>query len=299
MKRTAKKDKLRRHLNLDQLESFVALADCKGVTAAAKRLERAQPTVSQHIQRLEAQLERTLVLRSRTGTTLTSDGTRLLPLARGLLRLNEQFSTRQEHPPVRLGACSNIGVYLLPQLLIDFRGSGETLPHVCIANNPEVVRQLMAAELDIALVEWWDERPGFESRVWRHEPVVAVLPGDHPLTAHHRISLDQLRRVPILGGEPGTGTGRLLRTYMRKGKPIEVAMSLGSTEAVKRAVSAGLGASLVLQLSVAEFATGKLAPVAVRPLTPALRKPLHLVWRAELSINNPLLTYLASTIAEH
>lgn len=289
MKRAAK---YRRHLNLDHLESFVALADCQGVTAAAKRLKRSQPTVSQHLQRLETQLHRQLVTRSRTGATLTHEGLRLLPFARRLLHLNEQFSGTPEHGALRLGACSNVGVYLLPELLIEFRRRGHILPDVSIAGNPEVVRRVTAAELDVALIEWWVEQAGFESRIWRYEPLVVILPSDHPLTAQDQVSLSQLRHVPILGGESGTGTGRLLRACLPANSPIDVTMNLGSTEAVKRAVCAGLGASIVLQLTVAEYATKQRAALAVRPLLPALRKPLHLVWRSELSMENPLLSYL-------
>lgn len=294
MKRTTKQ---RRHLNLDHLESFVALADCQGVTAAAKRLKRSQPTVSQHLQRLEIQLHRRLITRSRAGAALTHEGLRLLPFARRLLHLNDQFSENPERGALRLGACSNVGVYLLPELLIEFRRRGHVLPDVSIAGNPEIVRRFTAAELDVVLLEWWVERAGFESCIWRNEPIVAILPGDHPLTAHDRLSLSQLRQVPILGGEPGTGTGRLLRDWLRGKKPIDVTMNLGSTEAVKRAVCAGLGVSLVLQLTVAEYATQQHPALAVRPLLPALRKPLHLVWRSELSMQHPLLSYLGGGTA--
>lgn len=288
----------RRHLNLDHLESFVALAESQSVTAAARRLRRSQPAVSQHLQRLEERLERTLITRSRRGAALTEAGLRLLPLARGLLRLNEQLAHEPDLGPLRLGACSNIGVYLLPHALAELRRLGHPLPEVSIASNPEIVRRLDAAEIDVALTEWWEHRPGFEARAWRDEPIVAILPHDHPLAARERIGLDDLRSVPVIGGEPGTGTGRLLRTCLRGRRPIETAMNLGSTEAVKRAVAAGLGASLVLQLSVAEHLVQPHSPLAVRELDPPLRKPLHVVWRAEISATHPLIELLMGMTAQ-
>lgn len=143
-------------------------------------------------------------------------------------------------------------------------------------------------------MEWWTARPGLITRVWREEPVVAILPPQHPLARRQTISLDELRWEALLGGETGTGTGRLLRTALRTDPRLEVRMTLGSTEAVKRAVAAGLGISVVLRLSVVEHLTGCASGLAVRPLAPALCKPLHLVWRAELPDAVQLAGWLAS-----
>jgi LysR family transcriptional regulator, transcriptional activator of the cysJI operon len=287
----------RAHVSLDRLESFVAAAECGGITAAAKRLGRSQPTVSQHLQRLEVQLDRQLVARSPGGLRLTAEGRRLLPLARDLLSLDGQLAAPTDQAPLRLGACSNIGVYLLPELLIDLRRQGQPLPQVAIAGNPEIAHRLAAGEIDVALMEWWEDQAGFVSRIWRREPVVAIVPPDHPLARRKTVALAALRREKLLGGEPGTGTGRLLRTYLRAGKPLDVVMNLGSSEAVKRAVAAGLGVSLVLQLSVAEHWAGRARGLAVRPLTPALFKPLHLIWRTGLPADRGLLACLLGAAA--
>jgi DNA-binding transcriptional LysR family regulator len=69
-------------------------------------------------------------------------------------------------------------------------------------------------------------------------------------------------------------------------------MTLGSTEAVKRAVAAGLGVSVVLRLSVAEQRMGSHDRLIVKPLQPALHKPLHLVWRSGLTARHALLSHL-------
>lgn len=284
----------RSHVSLDCLESFVAVAELGAVTAAAKWLGCSQPTVSQHLTRLEAQLRQPLLARRPSGLTLTPEGHRLLPLARSLLSLDQQLLAPEEQVSLRLGVCSNVGTYLLPELLTELRRRGQTLPRVAIAGNPEIARRLLAREIDVALMEWWTERPGLTTRVWREEPVVAIVPPDHPLARRKTISLAALRGEDLLGGEAGTGTGRLLRTALSADQSLEVRMTLGSTEAVKRAVAAGLGISLVLQLSVAEHLTGRMTGLAVRPLAPALRKPLRVVWRADLPDAARLAGWLAS-----
>jgi DNA-binding transcriptional LysR family regulator len=283
----------RAHVSLDCLESFVAVAELGAVTTAARWLGCSQPTVSQHLTRLEARLRQPLLTRGPSRLTLTMEGRRLLPLARSLLSLDRQLLAPEEREPLRLGVCSNIGIYLLPGLLTDLRRQGRALPQVAIANNPEIARRLLAGEIDVALMEWWTDRPGLTTRVWREEPVVAIVPRRHPLARHQMISLAALRGEDLLGGEAGTGTGRLLRTALSADQSLRVTMTLGSTEAVKRAVAAGLGISLVLQLSVAEHLTGRATGLAVRPLAPALRKPLHVIWRAGLPDAAQLADWLA------
>ena len=88
---------------------------------------------------------------------------------------------------------------------------------------------------------------------WRSEPIVLIVPPDHPLAEDRQISKRKLAELDLLGGEPGTGTGRLLESYFADGvSPPRIALQLGSTEAVKEAVKAGLGVSLVLRSAVAE-----------------------------------------------
>jgi DNA-binding transcriptional LysR family regulator len=83
----------------------------------------------------------------------------------------------------------------------------------------------------------------------------------------------------ILGGEPGTGTGRLLASYFAKGaRRPRTSLQLGSTAAVKEAVKAGLGVSLVLQAAVTEeVRSGTLRAIPLQP--PALEKDLFVIWR--------------------
>jgi DNA-binding transcriptional LysR family regulator len=282
----------RAHVSLDCLESFVAVAECGAVTAAARRLGCSQPTVSQHLARLEAQLHQPLMSRG-SKLTLTAEGQRLLPLARSLLSLDRQLLAPQERK-MCLGACSNIGIYLLPELLKQLRSRDHALPQVAIARNPEIAQRLLAGEIDVGLMEWWTPQRGFATRVWREEPIVVIVPLGHPLARRPTIGLAALRQQALIGGEGGTGTGRLLRIAAGADQPLEVSMTLGSTEAVKRAVAAGLGISLVLRLSVTEFLNDQMSGLAVRPLAPALRKPLYIVWREEMSDAAQLADRLAS-----
>lgn len=285
------------HLNIDHLATLLALVECGNFAAAGARIGLAQPTVSQHLKQLEQALRTPLIVRGQRGCRPTAAAQRLLPYARSLLRLEQRVvEAARSHAP-RLGACSNIGIYLLPALLREFERQGGEPPPLTIGPNPAVVESLERAEIDAALLEWWDEREGFHWRPWRTEPFVVIVSPTHPLSRARSISRKELGQLPLIGGEEGTGTGRILRNYFAGGTLPNVVMRLGSTEAVKRAVEVGLGVSLVLACSIErEIQEGRLQALRLRGRP--LEKSLRLVWRNDLSTADQLIGYLATHSAD-
>lgn len=282
----------RERLDLGHLETLLALVESGNFGKAAARVGLAQSTVSQHLRHLEELLGTALIVRARRGCRPTAAALQLLPYARSLLQLEQRVVEAAGGRALRLGACSNIGVYVLPRLLRDFAAAGGKSPEIVIGSNPQTVRHLETAEVDAALLEWWDEREGFCWQPWCNEPMVVIVAPGHPLGAAPALSRADLARLPLIGGEDGTGTGRLLRDYLGNGPLPNVSMRLGSTEAVKRAVAAGLGASLVLACTIEEeVRDGRLRAIPLRD--EPLRKSLRLVWRDDLPGEDPLLRYLA------
>ncbi|OZA90322.1 MAG: DNA-directed RNA polymerase subunit beta [Burkholderiales bacterium 34-67-9] len=107
-----------------------------------------------------------------------------------------------------------MGIYLLQPHVRSFRNA-PTAPEVdlVIDNNPAIADQLTQGELDIAIMEWWRPTPGFLARDWRQEPIVLITPPDHPCAHMKEIDRDTLSGMTLLGGEPGTGTGRILANF--------------------------------------------------------------------------------------
>lgn len=278
-------------LNLTHVASFLALVETGGFSTAARQLGLSQAAVSQHLRRLEDCLAVPLINRGRSGCTPTEAATRFLPIARSLMAIEARATEVLSGITLRLGACSNIGVYVLPALMGAFAAGRTPVPPLSIAPNPAIAAALDRAEIDLALMEWWDSRPGFHAERWRDEEVVAIAALDHPWAGERSVSAEDLAAAPLIGGEPGTGTGRLLRHHFGGTRALpQPVLGLGSTEAVKRAVMAGLGVSVVLALSVVEeVRNGRLI---ARPLTPKLRKPLWLIWRKDLPTAHPLIAFL-------
>jgi LysR family transcriptional regulator, low CO2-responsive transcriptional regulator len=256
--------------DLRQIETFLQVIATGSFHAAGRKLGLAQPTVSQHIRKLEEYMRVTLVARSSVGCRPTDAARIFLPYAESLMQLNCRALNAVTRTRIVVGASGNIGTYILPDIIRRFEASRSGVPiDLVIAPNPVIAAQLEHAEIDVALLEWWDARAGFEAKVWREEPLVAIVARDHAWAGRSAISTDELRDAPILGGEPGSGTGRLLRERLNATAP--AVRQLASTEAVKRAVRAGLGLSIVLKASVADEVTaGHLVALditAQQPLT--------------------------------
>jgi DNA-binding transcriptional LysR family regulator len=281
-------------IDLDQVRSFVAVIEAGSFRDAAQRLGLAQPTVSQHVQKLEATLDHLLIERNRARATTTAAGLRFLPFAKALLRLAERAHAALDRGNLAIGASSNIGVYLL-QLVRAFTSAQPSVGpiDIRIGTNPETARRLEDAEVDIALMEWWDDRPGFEAAVWRREKLVVIVPREHPWATRKSVEKAMVLREPMIGGEPGTGTARLLQqTFGVDASFLKIGLPLGSTEAVKQAVRAGLGISITLESAVRdEVRAGTLRALRVEE-TP-LAKPLFSIFPAGLSTTSPAAQFHA------
>ena len=280
-------------LNLVWLRSFVALVHHKSFQAAGDALDIAQPTVSLHIQKLEGFLGVLLIQRGRLGCQPTREARSLLPIAESMLLLNERAKRAVNAGSTRVGASSNIGIYLLnPHIKSFLKDSGTGGFDVVIDNNPQIASKLVNGEVDVGLMEWWQPRAGFQSKLWRQEPLALIVPPDHSYAHRDKISKHELQTMELLGGETGTGTARAISRYIGKTASLpKVSMQLGSTEAVKQAVKAGLGVSLVLASSVAEeVRNGSLCAIPLE--APGVMKDLIVIWRDSPGAQDSIPTFV-------
>jgi DNA-binding transcriptional LysR family regulator len=261
-------------LNLHHVETWLAVLATGSFNEAGRRLGLAQSTVSQHVQKLELALRAPLVERHPTACRVTPQGRALLPHAEALLRMSRRAEEAVNGGRLAIGASGNVGTYLLPDLLRGYEATDALAPQVEIGTNPSIIGRLEAGEIDIALVEWWEPRPSFVAHAWRREPLVVIVGPDHAWAKRDHVALRDLEGSALLGGELGSGTGRLLREALGPtGTSLGAGRQLGSTEAVKRAVRAGLGISIVMACAVVdEVRAGLLEalPIADIDLTKSL-----------------------------
>lgn len=266
-------------IDLEKLETFLTVAKHGGFRGAAKHRGLSQSAVTQHIKQLERSLNAVLIDRSNAVSKLTTEGQALLPYAQMLIDISMKASDLFRRSSLTIGASSNVGIYLLQPYLKEFQHHCSVRLDIVIADNASIAEKLQRLEIDVAVMEWWDNRSGFTANIWRSEELVLIVPTSHPWASRSSVQVDELDGIELIGGEKGTGTGRIIeRVFGDRGLRINVAMQLGSTEAVKHAVKAGLGVSLVLAGAVTDEVLNRQLSV-VRIDGDTLQKDIYVIHR--------------------
>jgi DNA-binding transcriptional LysR family regulator len=280
-------------IDLERVATFLAVAKYGGFREAARHTGMSQPAVTQHVKRLERSLNVNLIDRSNAGSTLTPEGRTFLPYAEHLLSVCERARAAFKRSSIVVGASSNTGTYLLQPYMKAYKEASPHALDVVIGDNNTIADKLKSFEIDVAVMEWWDAAPGFVAEVWRHEELLLIVPPQHTWAERNSIPRHWLRGLAFLGGERGTGTGRLLQQYLGEdADTISVSMQLGSTEAVKHAVHAGLGVSLVMAAAVdQESRNGWLHAVRIEDNPP--RKAIYLIRREGELHDGPATQFMA------
>lgn len=260
-------------MNLNQLAIFHAVAREGNLTRAADVLCISQPAVSKQLLALEKSLGTALFHRLSKGVQLTEAGQLLLEYSTRLFALETEaeraLAELRELQRGRLviGASTTIGTYLLPDLLGAFRYLHPGIELQLEIGNTQTIQQaLRANKLDLALTEGILEGKEWQADSFYHDEIIAIAAPGSPLARPSTLTIEQLAGEPILLREAGSGTRAVVeRAFRERGIALVPAMSLGHTEAIKRAVHSGMGVAFVSRLAVAgELASGSLVALELK-----------------------------------
>lgn len=290
-------------LNFHQLHIFHTVAEYGSFSAAAQSLSMTQPAVTMQVQTLEEYFGTKLFHRTTKRVELSDAGKALLPYARQAIELMKETDramsdyARMIKGRLQLGASLTIGEYILPRLLGPF---AHEYPNITISlkvfNTTQIVEEILNHQLTFGLVEAPVEHHDIHSHVVLNDELLLILPADHPLREVEQPTFEQLLPYPFVLREQGSGTRLVMEQEMRdKGydpSQLKIVMELGSTGAVKSAVEAGLGMSVLSRSSVRhESVLGTVITKRIADLN--FVRDFHAVYLKTALLPNSAVTFLS------
>jgi len=282
-------------LDSNQLKIFCMVTRLQSFSKAAKMLHMSQPAVSTHVKNLEEYYQGQLFDRTPQGVTLTKAGEVFHAYALRILEVQEEMEQqlesvfKHENNQIVIGASTAIGNVSLPCSIYLFK---EQHPEVelClnIANAEEVLSMVMAEEVDIGVVEGDTESSSLKSLHVTSDELVLIVPPQHPAEGGV-ISVQDFLKHPLIMREAGSGTRKILATALaRHGysvNKLNVITEMKNIYAIKSAVEAGLGGSVVPLLAVRKEAyTGTLKILRITDMD------MPLIFNIVYPNNRPLTT---------
>jgi len=263
-----------------QLAAFCAVVERKSFSQAAERLGVTQPAVSLQIRSLEQRLGTQLLDRSGRRVEPTEAGARLYASAQKLLALEEQLLAEVSGDAegalagtLELGASTGPGGTVVPLLLCEFQ---EQHPGVrvrlSVSDTQTVVAQVAERALELGVVGAAPRHRGVSYEPFFRDEVVLACPSGHRF-AGRTVSLDELRKEPLIVMQEGAGVRQVIEDELRnvgvRLRDLDVRVELGLQESVRSAVAAGHGVTFISRTAIeADLAAGTIAVARVRGLDP-------------------------------
>ena len=279
-------------LNLDYLRTFLDVIEFGSFSAAAERLNLSQPAVSLQIRQLEKRLGVRLIERVGRKARPTAAGAALAGYAVQIDSLvSAALDGMAQHAKgttgrVRLGTGATACIFLLPAILHELRHRFPTLEiTVNTGNTAEIAKSVDENTIDIGLVTLPVTGRMFEIIPVVDDEFVAIA---FPATQlPQRLTAAALSKLPVLLFEPGGNTRRIVDDWFaRSGVTLRPVMSLGSVEAIKEMVRAGLGCAVLPSMAVQSASDRD--DLGIRSLSPKLYRRLAIIVRRDKPLNRGL-----------
>ncbi len=294
-----------------RLQVFHTVARLLSFTKAAEELHMTQPAVTFQVRQLEEYFNTRLFDRTHNRISLTEAGERVYGYAARIFQLYGEMenSVREITGDISgvlvLGASTTIAEYMLPQLLGDFK---EKYPDVIIrlkvANTDGIVSQVENNTIDLGVVEAPVNNKNLVVEECRTDQMVLIVPPNHPLANRESITMDGFMEYPFICREEGSGTREVMIEHMVEAglntSMLNVSMELGSLEAIKRAVEAGMGVSVLSRATLGkELKLGTLVAINIDPPITRPFSFVHQKQKFKARAMDELLSFARNYCVEH
>ncbi|EXJ15283.1 LysR substrate-binding domain-containing protein [Imhoffiella purpurea] len=289
-----------------RLQVFHTVARLLSFTKAAETLHMTQPAVTFQVRQLEEHFNTRLFDRTHNRISLTEAGHAVFASAERIFELYAEMEnavreiTGEVSGALTIGASTTIAEYMLPPLLGDFKERyPEVTIHLKVANTEGIVSMVENNVIDLGVVEAPVTNKNLVVEACKQDQLFAIVAPGHPLADRDEVELAHLLQYPFICREEGSGTREVIGDYLQLqndcNAAIKVAMELGSPEAIKGAVEAGMGVSVISGTTIQkELKLGTL--VALR-LNPPLNRPFSFVHQKQkfrLRVMEELLEFARS-----
>jgi DNA-binding transcriptional LysR family regulator len=282
-----------RQPSLDQLRTFSRVIDLGSFSAAAERLDISQPAVSLQIRQLERRLGVRLIERVGRRVTATTAGEELLRHVReidGAMTATLEAMARHVRGVigrVRLGTGATACIYFLPAILRKLRLRFPSLDIVVrTGNTSEILKLIDDNVIDLGFVTLPAAGRTFDVRPVLEDEFVAIA-APEAMTLPAKVKPSDLTKFPVVLYESGAHSRVLIDHWSAEaGFSLKPVMELGSVEAIKELVGAGLGCSIVPRMAVRD--TRSRPHLLIRSLSPKLYRTLAIVLRHDKPLHRGL-----------
>ena len=252
----------RKLIEISALRVFLAAAEEKNFSHAAKRLHMSQSAVSQHIQAMERAYNVELFLRHGRSVSLSEAGENLIPMAREVIRAARSLEdglqeiNQQIGGELLIGCSTSAGKYLLPALLSMFQQDYPAVhPIVKVMGRDNVYERLLNQDIPIGVSSKVLEHRDIECQPLFEDRIYLIVPANHPWSSYGRATPDDLLDQKLIMREETSGTCETvmqgLKSYDITPDMLDVAMELGNPEAIEMAVERGVGIAFVSEIVAA------------------------------------------------
>lgn len=250
-------------MEIHQLRYFVAVAEQRSFSRAAEKVRVAQPSLSQQIQKLEAELGQTLFDRLARKVVLTQAGQSLLPFAHRILNelsaARRQVSDRGERPGgvVKLGMLPTIAPFVLERLLRRCHADHPAVELSVIEDvTDNLIRMVDRGEIDLAIISTCRAGTGVHLERWAEEPLYVALPANHRLATNQGVTWKELRRETVLVLHESHCLSRQIQKWCTANRVRQDRIGAIQLATLLAMVASGAGISLVPAMAMRKGAPG-------------------------------------------
>ncbi len=280
-------------MDLELIEVFCCVYEEGNFSRAASRLLLSQPTVSGHIKNLESYIDAKLfdrlprqIVPTQAGHLLYKHGRVILEQKRAAIQELQRFLNRVEGS-LMISASTIPGEYLLPSLIASFHKKFPAVRiEMRISDSGIVCEEILNGKAELGFSGFRRESVGMKYGLFASDELTVIAPNDDRWRAVETISLERLSKIPFLARGAGSGTRSMFEK--KTGCSIDdfnVVGYLSSSNAIKEAVKAGLGVSVISNLAVrSEIASGSLKRVRIEDVE-SMRRQFYTVVNRNLTLS--------------